>query len=85
MLSARSASVLHSAPTYKEAGVFVAANGWWLGSILFFIIWIAIAFWPARVASRKGHSFLLYFLLSLVFFPLSLILAYVVSDRRALA
>ena len=65
--------------------MFVAANGWWLGSILFFIIWIAIAFWPARVASRKGHSFLLYFLLSLVFFPLSLILAYVVSDRRALA
>ena len=50
--------------------MFVAANGWWLGSILFFIIWIAIAFWPARVASRKGHSFLLYFLLSLVFFPL---------------
>ena len=75
--------VLHSAPTYKEAGVFVASNGWWLGSILFLIIWIAIAFWPARVASRKGHSFLLYFLLSLVFFPLSLILAYVVSDRRA--
>ena len=65
--------------------MFVAANGWWLGSILFFIIWIAIAFWPARVASRKGHSFLLYFLLSLVFFPLSLILAYVVSDRRAFA
>ena len=63
--------------------MFVATNGWWLGSILFFIIWIAIAFWPARVASRKGHSFLLYFLLSLVFFPLSLILAYVVSDRRA--
>ena len=62
--------------------MFVATNGWWLGSILFFIIWIAIAFWPARVASRKGHSFLLYFLLSLVFFPLSLILAYVVSDRR---
>lgn len=63
--------------------MLVASNGWWLGSILFFIIWIAIAFWPARVASRKGHSFLLYFLLSLVFFPLSLILAYVVSDRRA--
>ena len=58
-------------------------SGWWLGSILFFIVWILIAFWPARVASRKGHSFLLYFLLSLVFFPLSLILAYVVSDRRA--
>jgi hypothetical protein len=54
---------------------------WWIGSIIFVIIWIAIAFWPARVASRKGHSFILYFLLSLFFFPLSLILAYVVSDR----
>ena len=63
--------------------MLIAMSGWWLGSILFFIVWILIAFWPARVASRKGHSFLLYFLLSLVFFPLSLILAYVVSDRRA--
>ncbi|HEX2737217.1 MAG TPA: hypothetical protein VHP57_03685 [Acidimicrobiia bacterium] len=47
------------------------------------IIWIAIAFWPARVAGRKGHSFFGYFLLSLLFFPLALILAYVVKDRNA--
>ena len=46
-------------------------------------IWIAIAFWPARVAARKGHSFLGYFLLSLLFFPLSLIMAYMVQDRLA--
>ncbi len=26
---------------------------WW---IVWLIIWILIAFWPARVASRKGHS-----------------------------
>lgn len=45
------------------------------------IIWIAIAFWPARVAGRKGNSFLLYFILSLFFFPLALILAYVVPGR----
>jgi hypothetical protein len=45
------------------------------------IIWVAIAFWPARVAGRKGHSFLGYFLLSLLFFPLSLLMAYVVEDR----
>jgi energy-coupling factor transporter transmembrane protein EcfT len=45
------------------------------------IIWVAIAFWPARVAGRKGHSFLGYFVLSLFFFPLSLIMAYVVEDR----
>lgn len=49
--------------------------------LIVLFIWIAIAFWPARVASRKGHSFIGYFLLSLLFFPLALILAYVVQDR----
>jgi hypothetical protein len=44
-------------------------------------LWIAIAFWPARVASRKDHSFIGYFILSLFFFPLALIMAYVVKDR----
>lgn len=33
------------------------------------MIWIAIAFWPAKVASRKGFSFIGFFLLSLLFFP----------------
>ena len=60
----------------------LAANiGWWLGSIVFIVVWVAIAFWPARVAARKGHSFLLFFLFSLVFFPAALIVAYVVQDR----
>ena len=54
---------------------------WWVAGIIGFLIWVAIAFWPARVAARKGHSFIGYFLLSLVFFPLALIMAYVVSDR----
>ena len=49
--------------------------------IIVAIIWIAIAFWPARVAGRKGHSFLGYFVLSLLFFPLSLLLAYMCEDR----
>jgi hypothetical protein len=50
--------------------------------IIGLIIWIALAFWPARVAPRKGHSFIGYFILSLFFFPLALILAYVVKDHR---
>jgi hypothetical protein len=54
-------------------------------AFLLLIIWIAIAFWPARVAARKGHSFFGFFILSLLFFPLSLILAYVVADRTRLA
>ena len=52
-----------------------------IGWIILVVIWIAIAFWPARVADRKGHSFFGYFLLSLIFFPLALIMAYMVSDR----
>ena len=59
----------------------IATSGWWFGSIIFFIIWVLIAFWPARVAGRKGHSFLLYFLFSLIFFPAALIVAYIVPDR----
>ena len=56
-----------------------------LGWIIVVAIWIAIAFWPARVADRKGHSFFGYFLLSLLFFPLALIMAYMVSDRTRMA
>lgn len=57
--------------------------GWVLIGCAFLCIWIAVAFWPARVAARKGHSFLGYFLLSLLFFPLALIMAYAVHDRGA--
>ena len=63
--------------------MLVASSGWWLWSILFIIVWVAIAFWPARVAARKGHSFLLYFIFSLFFFPAALIVAYLVRDRRS--
>jgi hypothetical protein len=52
-----------------------------LWSMLALIVWIAIAFWPARVAARKGHSFFGYFIFSLLFFPAALIVAYMVKDR----
>jgi len=48
--------------------------------VILAIIWVAVAFWPARVAARKGHSFLGYFIFSLVFFPAALIVAYLVQD-----
>jgi hypothetical protein len=57
---------------------------WWGIGIVGVIIWIAIAFWPARVAGRKGHSFIGFFIFSLVFFPAALIVAYMVRDRRVL-
>jgi len=61
--------------------MLLAANGWWVWTILAIVIWVAIAFWPARVATRKGHSFFLYFIFSLFFFPLALLTAYLVKDR----
>ena len=52
---------------------------WW---IIGLIIWIAIAFWPASVASRKGHSFFLWFLISLPFWWISLFIVYFgLSDK----
>ena len=61
--------------------MLAVSTGLTIGIVLFVIIWIALAFWPARVAGRIGHSFIGFFLLSLLFFPLSLILAYVADDR----
>jgi hypothetical protein len=57
--------------------IAIATIGW----ILIIAIWVALAFWPARVAGRKGHSFVGYFIFSLFFFPAALIVAYVVEDR----
>jgi hypothetical protein len=52
-----------------------------IGWILLAVIWVALAFWPARVAGRKGHSFIGYFIFSLFFFPAALLVAYLVEDR----
>ena len=60
----------------------VLSIGWSLWLFVGLLIWIAIAFWPARVAGRKGHSFFGFFIFSLIFFPAALITAYLVSDRR---
>jgi len=63
----------------------LSTAGWVIVAIALLAIWIALAFWPARVARRKGHSFLGYFIFSLVFFPLALIAAYMVEDRTVTA
>jgi len=60
----------------------IGSGLWWF---IFLVIWVLIAFWPARVAARKGHSFIGFFIFSLVFFPASLIGAYLGADRRGQA
>jgi hypothetical protein len=59
----------------------VSTAGWVLLAVAFICIWVALAFWPARVAARKGHSFLGYFIFSLFLFPVALLTAYMVHDR----
>jgi hypothetical protein len=51
---------------------------WWY---IWAFIWVALAFWPARVAARRGHSPVAFFILSLFFFPAAIILAYVLPKR----
>jgi hypothetical protein len=64
-----------------EVEMLAASILWWLGSMVFIVAWVAIALWPARVAARKGHSFVGYFIFSLVFFPAALVVAYLVPNR----
>ncbi|HVM68063.1 MAG TPA: hypothetical protein VMU14_24510 [Acidimicrobiales bacterium] len=58
------------------------SSGFWVGfGIIGFIILLLLAFWPARVARRKGHSWLLFFIFSLFFFFPALIVAYLMPNR----
>ena len=55
-------------------------------SIIGLVAWICLALWPARIASRKGHSFILFLLLGIVTsFLFSLLVAALVKDRNATA
>ena len=54
----------------------------WFWAIFGVVVWVLLAFWPARVARRKGHSFIGFFIFSLFFWPAALIVAYLVHDRR---
>jgi hypothetical protein len=58
------------------------SSGFWAGlGIIGLIILLALAFWPARVARRKGHSWLLFFIFSLFLFFPALIVAYLMPNR----
>ncbi|HVO86711.1 MAG TPA: hypothetical protein VMT23_03255 [Candidatus Binatia bacterium] len=54
--------------------------------ILGLVICVIIALWPAMVASRKGHSFLLWFIISIPFWLISLFVVYFgLSDKTKTA
>lgn len=49
--------------------------------ILGIIVWVAIAFWPATIAGRKGYSFLGFFLVSLFFWWITLFVTLFMRDK----
>lgn len=51
--------------------------------VLGIVVWVVVAFWPATIAHRKGHSFFGFFIFSIIFFPAALITALLISDRNA--
>jgi len=46
--------------------------------------WVALATWPARIAARKGYSFVGYFIFSLCLWPVALVMAYTIDDRTTI-
>lgn len=53
--------------------------------ILGLIIWVALAFWPAVIARRKGYSFALYFVVSLFFWWITLFVVLSLKDKPTAA
>ena len=51
--------------------------------VAFILAWIALCFWPANVAARKGQSFTLFFIFALFFLPAALIVAYLMKDSTS--
>jgi len=63
--------------------MILASSGSWLWTLVAGAIWLETPSGRARVGAGKGHSFFGYFVFSLIFFPAALIVAYLVSDKRA--
>jgi hypothetical protein len=51
--------------------------------VLWTLLWVLVAIWPATIASRKGYSFILFLLLSWLFtWLLMLIIALVLPNKN---
>ncbi len=53
---------------------------WYGVGIIGLILWVLLALWPARIAASKGRSFLLWFILSLFFWWITLFVALAMKD-----
>jgi hypothetical protein len=63
--------------------MFAMSGVGWFGLGIVGFMLAALALWPARVARREGHSWLLCFTFQRVLFPTAVIVAHLGRDRRA--
>jgi hypothetical protein len=61
---------------YTLTGIWLV---FWTALAIF--LWLFIAFWPASIASKKGHSFWLFFILSLFFWWITFFVAIFMKDQ----
>jgi hypothetical protein len=50
-------------------------------AILGAFLWVLLALWPALIAKKKGYSFILFFILSLFFWWITLFVALFMKDK----
>jgi hypothetical protein len=49
------------------------------------ILWVLVALWPAIFAKRKGYNFLIFFIISLFFWWITLFIVLMLKDKTQTA
>jgi hypothetical protein len=62
-----------------------SAIGYALGSVIYFILWVAVMVWIYNIAKRKGRHAVGWVILAFFFFLLALILILILPSKRTTA
>ncbi len=68
--------------TLALALIATSAGGYVLGSLLYFVLWIAVMVWIYNIAKRKGRHPVGWVILAFFFFFLALILILILPSKR---
>jgi len=62
--------------------VATSAIGYAFGSVIYFILWVAVMVWIYNIAKRKGRHAVGWVILAFFFFVLALILILILPSKR---
>ncbi len=68
--------------TLVPALITASAGGYFLGSVIYFVLWIAVMVWIYNIAKRKGRHPVGWVILGFFFFFLALILILLLPSKR---